>query len=125
MRKRTLLLFLAASSIALTMALLISACSKSSSSPTGPGLGAIISVTGKVIGLDNQPIASVPVLVTGLPSVNTDANGNFTIPNVTTPYSIVVVDGANFGLTHVPTATAAPSMPDDRGTLDDPAKAVR
>jgi len=96
MGKKPLLLFLAASSIALSMALLLSACSKNSSSPTGPGSGAIITVTGKVIGIDNQPIASVPVLVTGLPSVNTDANGNFTIPNVTTPYSIIVVDGAHF-----------------------------
>ncbi|MGA9119198.1 MAG: carboxypeptidase regulatory-like domain-containing protein, partial [Bacteroidota bacterium] len=94
MGKRQLLLFLAIAITTLSLALLISACSKSSSSPTGPGgAGGVVTVTGKVIGINNQPVASVPVLITGLPSVNTDANGSFTIPNVTTPYSIAVVDG--------------------------------
>ncbi len=96
MGKRQLLLFLAIAITTLSLALLISACSKSSSSPTGPGgAGGVVTVTGKVIGINNQPVASVPVLITGLPSVNTDANGSFTIPNVTTPYSIAVVDGVN------------------------------
>ena len=96
MGNRRLFLLLAPAAITLSLSLLISACSKSSSSPTGPGgTGGMITVTGKVIGINNQPVPSVPVLIKGLPSVNTDANGSFTIPNVTTPYSIAVVDGTN------------------------------
>lgn len=94
MKQRSSLFLLAQYTLALSLALLLAACSKSSS-PTGPGSGGVITVTGKVIGVNGQPVASVPVLVTGLPSVNTDANGNFTIGNVTTPYTVSVVDGAN------------------------------
>jgi len=80
--------------LTLALAVLIGACSKSSS-PTGPGAGSVITVTGKVIGINSQPVASVPVLVSGLPSANTDANGSFTIANVTIPYTVTVVDGTN------------------------------
>jgi hypothetical protein len=78
------------------LALSLSACSKNSSSPTGPGgAGGVVTVSGKVIGSNGQPVAGVAVLVTGLPSVNTDANGAFTISGVSTPYSIAVVNGTN------------------------------
>ncbi len=82
------------------MMLLLAGCTKdeSSTGPGGtPGPGATITVSGKVIGANNQPQSAVPVLILGttIPSVNTDANGNFTIAGVTTPYTIAVVDGAN------------------------------
>jgi len=80
--------------------LLSAGCKKDDSTATGPGTpgpGATITVSGKVIGSNNQPQSGVPVLIIGtsIPSVNTDANGNFTISNVTTPYNIAVVDGAS------------------------------
>ncbi len=71
-------------------------CSKSSS--TGPGtggVGSVITVAGRVIGENLQPVAGVPVIVTGKVSTNSDASGNFSIPNVTTPYDISVVDATN------------------------------
>ena len=69
---------------------------KKDSSPTGPsgGAGSVINVTGKVIGLNGQSAPGLPVFVTGKPSVNTDANGAFTIASVTVPYDITVVVGA-------------------------------
>ncbi len=94
MGKQSSLLLSTTLTLALSLAFLFGACSKSNS-PTGPGTGGIVTVTGKVIGVNSQPVASVPVLIAGLPSVNTDANGNFTIANVTTPYTVVVVDGTN------------------------------
>ena len=68
---------------------------KKDSSPTGPGGGAgsVVNVTGKVIGVNGQPAAGVPVYVAGKPSVNSDANGAFTIASVTVPYDITVVNG--------------------------------
>jgi hypothetical protein len=69
-------------------------CSKSSSTgPSGGGAGSVVTVSGKVINIRGTIVAGIPVVVTGLPSTNTDANGNFSIPNVTTPYDIAVVDG--------------------------------
>ena len=79
--------------------LLLVSCSKNSNNPAGPGggTGGTITVTGKVIGTNKQPQSGVPIIVVGttIPSVNTDANGSFTIANVTTPYTIAVVDAAN------------------------------
>ena len=79
---------------------LMTGCKNSTSNPAGPGgggTGGTITVTGKVIGQNSQPQSGVPVIILGttIPSVNTDANGNFTISNVTTPYNIAVVDGAD------------------------------
>ncbi len=70
-------------------------CSKSSSTGPAGGSGAIVTVAGKVIGQNGQGVPSVPVFVTGKPSTNTDANGNFSIASVTTPYDITVVDATN------------------------------
>ena len=76
--------------------LLSAGCSKSSSTgPSGNGGGGVVTVAGKVIGINGQSVAGVPVLVTGKPSTNTDANGAFSIAGVTTPYDITVVDAAN------------------------------
>jgi hypothetical protein len=52
----------------------------------------VITVTGKVVGQNGQSVASVPVVISTLPSVTTDANGSFTIPNVTVPYNVTVVN---------------------------------
>jgi len=74
---------------------LVTGCGKNESS-TGPGTTLTpITVTGKVIGANRQPVSGVPVLITGLTSVNTDANGNFTIANVGRPYTITVIDATN------------------------------
>jgi hypothetical protein len=71
-------------------------CSKSSSTgPAGGGSGGLVTVAGKVIGQNGQGVAGVPVYVTGKSSTNTDANGNFSITSVTTPYDITVVDATN------------------------------
>jgi hypothetical protein len=97
MLKRAFISGGAALALALTM-LIGEGCSKSSS--TGPaggggGVGSVITVAGKVINRVGTAVAGVPVVVTGKPSTNTDASGNFSIPNVTTPYEIAVVDGAS------------------------------
>lgn len=89
--------FLGALVLALSSAIMYTSCSKSDSS-TGPGsggTGSVVTVTGRVIGINNQPVSAVPVLVAGIPSVNTDANGAFSIVGVTTPYTITVIDGTN------------------------------
>jgi hypothetical protein len=44
---------------------------------------AIITVTEKIIGQNGRAVASLPVDISTLPSITTDANGNFTIANVT------------------------------------------
>lgn len=78
---------------------LMTGCTSKSSGPTGPGggTGGTITVSGTVIGANNQPQSGVPVIIIGttIPSVNTDASGKFTISNVTTPYNIAVVDAAS------------------------------
>jgi hypothetical protein len=83
--------------LALALTVLIGdGCSKSSSTgPSGGGAGSVVTVTGKVVGQNGQAVAGVPVLVPGKVSTNTDASGNFSIANVTTPYDINVVDAAN------------------------------
>lgn len=77
--------------------LLVAGC-KGNDSTTGPAPGApgsVITVSGKVLGQNNQAVAGVPVFVTGKPSTNSDASGNFTFASVTVPYDITVVDGAS------------------------------
>jgi hypothetical protein len=83
--------------LALALTVLVGGgCSKSSSTgPSSGGIGAVVTVTGKVVGANGQAVASVPVVVPGKPSTNSDAGGNFSIANVTTPYDISVVDATN------------------------------
>jgi hypothetical protein len=52
-------------------------------------------VAGKVIGINGQGVASVPVYITGKTSTNTDVGGSFSIAGVSTPYDITVVDAAH------------------------------
>jgi hypothetical protein len=56
---------------------------------------AITTVAGRVIGMNDHALASVPVYVTGKTSANTETNGNFSVASVTTSYDITVVDAAN------------------------------
>ncbi len=73
-----------------------SGCSKSSSTgPSTGGTGGVVTVAGKVIGQNGVAVAGVPVLITGKVSTNTDANGNFSVASVTTPYDVDVVDATN------------------------------
>ena len=85
------------SALALSLTVLIGGgCSKSGSTgPSGGGAGLVVTVTGKVVGVNGQAVGGVPVSVPGKPSTNSDAGGNFSIANVTTPYDISVVDAAN------------------------------
>lgn len=55
---------------------------------------ATITVSGKVVGSNLQPVASAPVVISGKAPVTTDANGNFSVSGVTTPYDATVVVGA-------------------------------
>jgi hypothetical protein len=66
------------------------ACSKDDSG-TNP-TNAVITVSGKVVGYGGRAVASVPVVIGTLPTVTTDANGNFSIANVTVPYNITAVN---------------------------------
>ena len=89
----------AAITAALTM-LAGDGCMKSSSTDPaaggGPGgVGNPVTITGKIIGQNGQPVAGVPVFVTGKPSTNSDGGGSFTIANVTTPYDLSIVDATN------------------------------
>ena len=85
------------SALALALTVLVGGgCSKSSSTgPSGGGAGSVVTVTGKVVGANGQAVASVPVVVSGKASTNTDASGNFSIANVTTPYDISVVNATS------------------------------
>jgi hypothetical protein len=80
----------------IALIVLVLGCNKSSSpsGPSGNTPGSVITVTGKVLDLANQPVPSVPVLITGKTSTNTDANGAFTITNVTVPYDVTVINAA-------------------------------
>jgi hypothetical protein len=54
------------------------------------GAGASITVTGKVLDSSGGPAAFLPVLVAGKVT-SSDANGNFTMAGVTSPYELVVL----------------------------------
>jgi hypothetical protein len=82
--------------LALALTVLVGGgCSKSGSTGPGGGAGSVVTVTGKVVGQNGQAVASVPVVVPGKASTNTDASGNFSIANVTTPYDISVVNATS------------------------------
>ena len=53
-------------------------------------VAATITVSGRVLQLDGSDVSFVSVAIPGQGAALTDAAGNFTIPNVTTPYDIVV-----------------------------------
>lgn len=76
--------------LSLVPLLLFTAGCKSDSS-SGPGSGGTITVSGKVVSGTLLPIASSPVVITGLPATVSDANGAFTIAGVTPPYDVTVV----------------------------------
>ena len=96
MRRQQFISWGAALALALSAGI-ISGCKSNSTGPAGGGGGAgsVVTVSGKVISQNGQAVAGVPVLVAGKVSTNTDANGNFSIANVTTPYDINVVDATN------------------------------
>jgi hypothetical protein len=82
-----------------TLLSFVSGCKSDSSS--GPGTTGTITVSGKVISVTQQPIASSPVVITGLPATITDANGAFTVAGVTPPYDVtVVVSASKLGITY-------------------------
>ena len=92
MRKRFSRSIMTRISVPIILALLVGACLNDNSS-VNPGTGGTHSVTGRVVGANGQPIPEVPVVVPGHPPSVTDGNGYFTITNVSSPYTLVVVDG--------------------------------
>lgn len=75
-------------------------CSKDSDSGTGP-VTTTITVSGRVVSSLLRPVANAPVVITGLPSTTSNANGEFTIAGVTPPYDITVVISSNkLGITY-------------------------
>ncbi len=66
---------------------------KSDSDSTSSASG-VITVTGKVIDASSQPIPNTPVVVSGRPATTTDANGNFTVTGVATPYDVTAIFSA-------------------------------
>ena len=77
--------------VAAFLGIALSSCKKDEpTSPGGPGGPATIN--GRVLSALRAPVPNVPVVVLGKPPVSTDASGRFSIPGVTPPYTIVVVN---------------------------------
>ncbi|MDZ7704746.1 MAG: carboxypeptidase-like regulatory domain-containing protein [Trueperaceae bacterium] len=51
---------------------------------------ATVNVSGTVVDTNEQPVANTPVAILGGASTTTDASGNFSFSNVTTPYDLAV-----------------------------------
>jgi hypothetical protein len=93
---------------------LLMGCGKNDS-PSGTGgnpPGSVITVTGRVFDLNSQPVASVPVIVSGKTSTNSDASGNFTVTGVTVPYDVTVVvpTGTKGGLVYKGLTRSDPTL---------------
>ncbi len=73
----------------LASGIVLAGCSKDSDSSTGAS--GVITVTGKVIAFSGLPVANTAVVVSGRPSTTTDANGMFTVTDVTTPYDVTAI----------------------------------
>jgi len=85
------------------------ACSKNDSG-TNP-TSALITVSGKVVGYGGRAVASVPVVIGTLPAATTDANGNFSIANVTVPYDVTVVNpSSNTALVYIGLTRTDPTL---------------
>lgn len=50
-----------------------------------------ITVSGRVTDLQNEPVANAPVVIFGHTPVTTNVDGEFSVPEVSTPYSVAVV----------------------------------
>ena len=75
---------------------LIIAVSCSDDSPNQPnGTGPTINVSGFVKDLDGEPVSGVPVIIKGKTPVTTDANGVFTVSDVSKPYEARVIFSTN------------------------------
>ena len=74
-----------------TLALLLVALPGCKSDSSSTGVPTSITVTGKVITYYLLPMSNLPVVITGRPATTTDANGSFTVADVTVPYDVTVV----------------------------------
>src|SRR5438876_10690878 len=72
---------------------LISGCSDTTTTPTGPTTG---TVTGKVVDINGSPIAGVTAII-GSSNAVTGSDGSFTINSVTTSYDLklAIASGPN------------------------------
>jgi hypothetical protein len=76
--------------IAFLFLLIVVSCEEDS--PSEPnGNGQTITVSGFVKDFDGELVAGVPVIIKGKAPVTTDANGGFTISNVSKPYEVRVI----------------------------------
>lgn len=66
-----------------------------SDSDSSTGTSGTITVTGKVVTSAQVPIANSPVVITGRPATVTDANGSFTVTDVSVPYDVTIVVSAS------------------------------
>jgi hypothetical protein len=60
-------------------------------SDSSTGASGTITVTGKVITSTLVPVPNSPVVITGRPATTTDANGSFSVTDVTVPYDVTIV----------------------------------
>jgi hypothetical protein len=80
--------------VAAVFTMAVTGCKKDET--TGPGGGGGPStINGRVLSQRRAPVPNVPVYIIGKAPVNTDADGRFSIPNVTPPYTIAVVNNAD------------------------------
>jgi hypothetical protein len=69
---------------------------KKSDSATGPAAGSsVVTVSGKALGLNLQPLQHFPVVIAGHPATVSDDSGSFTVAGVQTPYTVTVIDPAS------------------------------
>ena len=74
-----------------TVVFLLAAFPGCKSDSGSTGVPTSITVTGKVISGNKLPISNSAVVITGRPATTTDANGSFTVTDVTAPYDLTVV----------------------------------
>jgi len=86
-----------ASCIAAVAVWVLSACgggsdhSPNPNSPNPPTTATTITVSGRVVNNWKNPVAGMPVVVSGKPPLVTDGNGRFSVSDVTTPYDVSLV----------------------------------
>ncbi len=96
-----------------TVVVLLAAFPGCKSDSSSTGVPTSITVTGKVITVIKLPISNSPVVITGRPATTTDANGSFTVTDVTVPYDVtVVMSDLKVGITYRGLSRSDPTLVD-------------
>jgi len=110
--------------VLLATVLIPSGCGGGGSSPSlppGPTPGGGITVTGTVLGPNDQPYPDAPVVLAGHPLVVTDAAGVFTVTGVAVPYTASVLNGAdNEANTYAGLTRSDPTLRSTREVIPEP-----